>query len=93
MTQLTCRISPPFIKMLTQGWSCIYKASRLFKRHIRHRGRKQTGGCRGGGKGRRTDCSMGTGCPPGGVLVRMAWCGEGAKCCCTVHLRQLIYIM
>lgn len=30
MTQLTCRISPPFIKMLTQGWSCIYKASRLF---------------------------------------------------------------
>lgn len=90
MTQLTCRISPPFIKMLTQGWSYIYKASRLFTDTSVTEAESGLVAVRGGGKGRRTDCSVGTGGPPGGVLVRMAWCGEGAKCRCTVHL---IYLM
>lgn len=56
MTWPTCRISPPLIKMLTQGWSCIYKASRIFTDTSTTEAESRLVAIRDGGRVRRTDC-------------------------------------
>ena len=55
MTRPTCRISPPLIKVLTQGWSCRYKASRIFTDTSITEAESRPMAIRDGGGVRRTD--------------------------------------
>lgn len=54
---------------------------------------KQTGGYQGWGRGEEDRRLNGHWGSTWGVLVRMAWCREGAKCHWAVCLRQLTHIM
>lgn len=51
----SCRISPALIKVSTQGWPCMYKASRIFTDTSITEAESRPAAIRDGGGVRRTD--------------------------------------